>query len=194
MGGTAIPEDVRSPSNHVLSSSLTLIAFGVALVALVGSLWLSVGMGLKACPLCLYQRTFVMGVVGVLAVGWLIGVRQPGLLDLLVLPCAVSGLSVALFHEYLEWTGKLECPTGIFGWGTAPQQSLGVLSVLFIVLSLGSVTGQANRLGLSTFGAAIIVGVLFAIGAIASAPPMAATPTKPYEQPLEICRPPYRSP
>ncbi len=197
MSETKTPQDVRfSPSNHVVPSGLTQIALCVALVALGGSIWLSVGMGLKACPLCLYQRTFVLGVIGVLAVGWLIGVSQPGLLELLDLPCAVSGLSVALFHEYLEWTGKLECPAGIFGWGTAPKQSLAVLSVLFIVLSLSSVTGQGvGRLGLSkAFGAAVIIGVLFAFGAIASAPPMAAPPTKPYEQPLEICRPPYRTP
>ena len=35
----------------------------VALLAVTGSLWLSIGMKLKACPLCFYQRTFVMGAV-----------------------------------------------------------------------------------------------------------------------------------
>jgi disulfide bond formation protein DsbB len=142
----------------------------------------------------LYQRTFVMGAVAVLAVGLLAGTRQAGLLNLLALPCVVGGLGVAGFHEYLEWTGKLECPAGILGWGTAPQQSLAVLSILLVVLGVGSVQGQkAGGVGWSAaVGAAVVLGALFAVGAIASAPPMPASPTKAYEQPLEICRPPYR--
>ena len=185
--------DPISHSDHAAPSGLTWTAFLVALVALGGSLWLSIGMSLKACPLCLYQRTFVMGAVGVLALGLLAGPRQPGLLDLLALPCAVGGLTVALFHEYLELRGRLECPAGVLGWGTAPQQSLAVLAILVVVLSLGSVKGQrVGRPGLSvSFGVAIILGVLFAVAAVASAPPMPPPPPKPYEQALEICRPPY---
>ena len=185
--------ELVSHSNHAAPSGLTWTAFLVALVALGGSLWLSIGMGLKACPLCLYQRTFVMGAVGVLALGLLAGVRQPGLLDLLALPCAVGGFTVALFHEYLELRGRLECPAGVLGWGTAPQQSLAVLATLVVVLGLGSIKGpKIGRPGLSlSFGVAIMLGVLFAVAAIASAPPMPPAPTKPYEQPLEICRPPY---
>ncbi|QDV35571.1 disulfide bond formation protein B [Tautonia plasticadhaerens] len=41
------------------------LALAIAASMLVGSLYLSVGLGLKACPLCLYERTFVMGVLGV---------------------------------------------------------------------------------------------------------------------------------
>jgi disulfide bond formation protein DsbB len=188
MAETETSEPV-SHSNHAGPSGLTWTAFLVALVALGGSLWLSIGMGLKACPLCLYQRTFVMGAVGVLALGLLAGVRQPGLLDLLALPCALGGLTVALFHEYLELRGRLECPAGVLGWGTAPQQSLAVLVTLVVVLGLGSIKGPKS-LSLS-FGVAILLGVLFAVAAIASAPPMPPPPTKPYELPLEICRPRY---
>src|SRR4051795_11619850 len=78
----------------------------VALVALAGSLWLSIGMGLKACPLCFYQRTFVMGVVAVMGIGLLTGRRYRGVLNLLTLPLAVAGVAVAAFHVYLERTGK----------------------------------------------------------------------------------------
>src|SRR6202011_4477973 len=109
---------------------LVLPALLVALVALAGSLWLSVGMSLKACPLCFYQRTFVMSVVAVLGIGVLTGARHRGVLNLLALPLTVAGVGVAVFHEYLEQTGKLECPAGIMGIGTAPQQSLTVLAVL----------------------------------------------------------------
>ncbi|MCH8830219.1 MAG: disulfide bond formation protein B, partial [Planctomycetes bacterium] len=96
----------------------TGIALSVAVVGTLGSLWLSYGMGLKACPLCLYQRTFIMGVVAVLLIGLLTPVLRSPLLCLLALPAAVGGLGVALFHEYLELAGKLECPDGILGVGT----------------------------------------------------------------------------
>jgi disulfide bond formation protein DsbB len=92
----------------------------VALVALAGSLWLSLGMGLKACPLCFYQRTFVMGVVAVLLVGLLSGQHHRTVLNLLALPLVVGGLGVAVFHVHLEQSGILECPAGVMGIGTAP--------------------------------------------------------------------------
>ncbi len=38
---------------------------GLAMLMLLGSLYMSIGMGLKACPLCLYERSLVMAVVGV---------------------------------------------------------------------------------------------------------------------------------
>ena len=46
-----------------------LLALAVSVAALAGSLYLSMGMKLKACPLCLYERTFMMGLVGVLLIG-----------------------------------------------------------------------------------------------------------------------------
>jgi disulfide bond formation protein DsbB len=76
-------------------------AMMASLIALAGSLDLSLGMGLKACPLCLYQRTFIMGVVGVLAVGFFVKDLQPKVLCLLALPVAVAALGVAAFHCYL---------------------------------------------------------------------------------------------
>src|SRR5262245_39174749 len=85
----------------------TYAAALVSLATLAGTLYLSIGMQLKACPLCLYQRTFVMGVVGVLFVGILSGGRK---LSLLALPMAVAGLALAGFHTYLEATEVLECP------------------------------------------------------------------------------------
>src|SRR5581483_4216142 len=123
-----------SPSPNAVPLSLVLPPFLVALLALAGSLWLSVGMGLKACPLCFYQRTFVMGVVAVLGIGVLTGQRYRGVLNLLTLPIVVAGVGVAVFQEYLEQTGKLECPGGILGIGTAPQQSLVVLVVLLVLV------------------------------------------------------------
>jgi hypothetical protein len=108
----------------------------VALAALAGSLYLSIGMGLKACPLCYYQRTFVMGVVAILVAGLFIKDLRPGVLGLLALPLAWAVLFLAGWHEYLEQIGTLECPAGIVDAGTAPQQSLAAFGMLTLLLIL----------------------------------------------------------
>ena len=90
------------------STRLTWACLIVAALALAGSLWLSIGMGLKACPLCFYQRSFVMGIFGVLLVGLSAGVRPAPLLSLLALPMGAAGFGVATFHVWLEGSGRLE--------------------------------------------------------------------------------------
>jgi disulfide bond formation protein DsbB len=166
--------------------------FLVSALALAGSLWLSIGMNLKACPLCFYQRTFVMGIVAILAIGLLAGKRHRSLLPLLSLPLAVAAFGVACFHVYLELAGKLECPHGLLGIGTAPQQSALVFALLILLTGIGAV--RACRGGESRVAAfaGVILGLALAGGSIASAPPMPGPPAKAYEAPLEICRPPYR--
>jgi hypothetical protein len=81
--------------------------FAIALLMLIGSLYLSIAMGLKACPLCLYQRTLVMGVVGVLGIGLMFRLSAgPDSLGLLTLPLAVAGFGLAAFHVYLEQSAR----------------------------------------------------------------------------------------
>jgi disulfide bond formation protein DsbB len=168
----------------------TLAALVVSVVGAAGSLWLSIGMGLKACPLCLYQRTFILAIVGILVVGLFSGARHTGLLNALALPAAMGGLGVALFHEFLELTGKLECPAGFLGVGTAPQQSLATFAVLSSLLAVPLLRkGRPCSLAATVTG--VVLGVLFALATIESAPPMPAPPDKPYVDPLEVCRPPY---
>jgi disulfide bond formation protein DsbB len=58
-------------TNTQTASSTNAFRFAVAALAVsavgtVGSLYLSLGMGLKACPLCFYQRTFMMSTAAVL--------------------------------------------------------------------------------------------------------------------------------
>lgn len=48
---------------------LQLVAITLAFLATCGSVFLSVGLGLKACPLCFYRRSFAMSVFAVLLVG-----------------------------------------------------------------------------------------------------------------------------
>src|SRR5262249_13256292 len=148
--------------------------------------------GLKACPLCFYQRTFVMGVVAVLGVGLLTGRQHRGVLNLLALPLVVAGLGVAVFHEYLEMTDKLDCPAGVLGVGTAPQQSLAALAVLRVVVALGIArSGRAAAARWPVSAGALVLGVLLAVASVVSAPPMPPVPTKAYTTPLDMCRPPY---
>jgi hypothetical protein len=184
------------------------LPFLVALVALLGSLWLSidvplkvgeqtwrVGMGLKACPLCFYQRTFVMGVVAILGVGLLTGLRHRGVLNLLALPLVLGGFGVAVFHEYLEQTGKLECPGGVLGIGTAPQQSLAVLTALLLLVAIG--LARSGRIGEARWPAVLsagVLGLLLAGASIVSAPPLPAAPKTAYATPLDVCRPPFHQP
>jgi disulfide bond formation protein DsbB len=151
-------------------------------------------MELKACPLCYYQRTFVMGVVGVLGIGLLNAIQPASLLSLLSLPVATAALGVSGFHVFLELSGKLECPPGIEGYGSAPQQALAALAILFLAILADAISGSkvltTSRAAL--FGG-ILLGALLAFGAIASAPPAPPPPTEPYNEPLQTCRPPYRA-
>jgi hypothetical protein len=179
-------------SRDAISAAVVWAPLLVALAALAGSLWLSIGMKLKACPLCFYQRTFVMSVVAVLGVGLLTGQRHRAVLNLLALPLVVGALGVAAFHVYLERTGKLECPAGVLGVGTAPEQSLAVLIALFVVVAVGVARSrQVGEQHPAAAGAAVVLGLLLAWGAVTSSPPMPPTPTQAYATPLDICRPPF---
>jgi len=174
----------------------TWLALLVSAVAVAGSLWLSLGMNLVACPFCYYQRTFAMCAFGVLAVGLLGGAPRGSVLCLLALPLAAGGLGVAGWHVYLEATGKLECPKGILEIGTAPQQSLVAFAILTIPLLLGAMAGYRNPAGgvapaRTCFAiiVALVLGGASAVGCVLS--------TKAFKLPREafdgaptICRPP----
>jgi disulfide bond formation protein DsbB len=168
------------------------VALVIALAGLAGSLFLSLGMGLKACPLCFYQRTFMMGLVAVLGMGLLTGNR--GRLSLLALPLAVAGLGVAAFHVWLEISGTLECPQGLLGVGSAPQQSL----VTFVLLSAFLVLGTFRNSSVGPFPwvaliGGVILGGLLAVASSISNPPMPNPPTERYpRKDPDICRQPFR--
>jgi disulfide bond formation protein DsbB len=161
---------------------------------LAGSLALSWGLGHKPCPLCFYQRTFMMSLVAVLGVGLVVGAGGPGRLALLALPLAVAGLGVGLFHVTLEVTNKLECPAGALGLGTAPQQSLATFLVLSALLTVGGTRGASVAPGASAgLAAAVLLGGLLAAASCTSNPPMPAAPKEAYPSAApDICRPPFR--
>ena len=116
-----------------------------ALTGVAGSLYLSLGLGLRACPLCFYQRSFMMGTLAVLVVGLAADPTRTGLYCLLSLPLALAGWGVAAFHEYLVLTGVLECPIGLLGIGTSPAQSLVVFTLVTAALLSRSVADPQRR-------------------------------------------------
>lgn len=177
-------------------SVLTLLPLLVALGMVAGSLALTWGMGLKACPLCLYQRAFAMGAAAVLLMGLVARSGDARLLGLLALPLAAAGLKVAAFHVYLEAIGKLECPAGIAGIGSAPQQAFMAFALLLVSLIPALASKSSTACCRAT---AIVVGLVLGgfmgYACVKSAPP-APQPPKPYDKPLDEdgCRPPYVEP
>ncbi len=145
-----------------------------AAIGSIGSVFLSVGMGLNACPLCFYQRTFMFGVLGVLTVARLArGAFAPGAASLLAAPLAVAGLGVAAFHVSLEARGILECPRGVLGLGSSPLQSLLAFVLLCATVIPAAVirTRTMTRRSLVLTGGCVL-GVLLGAASLASAPPL----------------------
>ena len=87
--------DAKSGSSNAAWWAVT--SFLIALAGTLGSLYLSLGMGLKACPLCFYQRSFMMACLAILGLGMVVDRSRPGLLGLLSVPAAWAGLGVAGF-------------------------------------------------------------------------------------------------
>ena len=191
------------------------LALLVALVASIGSVYLSVGMDLKACPLCFYQRSFAFGLTALLAVGLIGGVVNGQRLALLALALALSGLGVAAFQVRLEMTNQLVCPWGVLGprdrlpdylpqdtrnnlkqhlqqlredyhLGTAPQESLAAFALISLLLLIDVLRGLA-RGTIRLFG---VILVLILVGGIIPAACMSNPPPAPAPEILSEAKDP----
>jgi disulfide bond formation protein DsbB len=175
-----------------------LLALLVAAAAAAGSLYLSLGMGLKACPLCFYQRAFAFGLVGALLTGVLAFPDRAARLCLVALPLAVAGLGVAGFHVYLGMTDwpranenwYLACPLGIEGYGTAPQQSAAAFGLASLVLLIGAVGEvRVSRGGGPALFFALVLGAGAAVGSVVANPPMPDPKPADPNAALDTCKP-----
>src|SRR6266852_4543930 len=122
----------NSPPPHAgfdIKVLATYLAFFASVVGVVGSLYLSLGMDLKACPLCFYQRAFIMAVAGILGFGLFMPDLPRG-----ALAPAMAGGCVAAWHTYLVANGTLECPAGVTQFLLAPHESLVVYVLLMAIL------------------------------------------------------------
>ncbi|MBX9581723.1 MAG: disulfide bond formation protein B [Gemmataceae bacterium] len=175
-----------------------VLALVFSAAAAAGSLYLSLGMGLKACPLCFYQRAFALGLVGVLAAGLLAFRGRAARVCPLGLPLAVGGVGVAGFHVYLGMTDwpragegwYLACPAGVGGYGTAPQQSLAAFGLVLATLLAGAVR-EVRAAGAG--GPAAVVGLLLgvgaAVGSVVGNPPFPDPKPAETGKPLDTCKP-----
>jgi disulfide bond formation protein DsbB len=194
------------PSEPVGSTTVgwTVLALIAALVASLGSAALSLDLppvkvgeqevqltrNLKACPLCYYQRMCAFGAFGVLLIGLFTKARRTGAIGVIALPLAIAGVGVAGFHNYLEYSEKMECPKGLLDIGTAPQQSLAALGVLTLLLLIDAIRNTSGgSFGVFTILLAVIVGGGAAYGGLQTTA-MPPPPSKEaYEKPPEGCRP-----
>src|SRR5262249_60461665 len=124
----------------------------------------------------------MMSLVAVLGVGLLAGAAGRGRLALLALPLAAAGLGVALFHVSLEARGQLECPAGVLGLGSAPQQSLAAFGLLTTLLLLDLLRGPGGPGVRAAAAGGVALGVALAGASLFSHPPQAGPPGPPPPQ------------
>jgi len=182
----------------VANPAYTWAALVLAGLTALGGYYLSLAEGKYPCPLCFYQRSFAMGVFGVLLIGLLSGVNSRFALATLALPLASAGLGVALWHVNLERTGKLECPTGIFGISTAPSQSMTAFGLLCAVLLLDAYQAGRQGNGFGPVVGAVVLGLVMAVScSSATVNPQPArfrvVPAEEYDEAPKICRPPMKT-
>jgi disulfide bond formation protein DsbB len=173
----------------------TLVALLVSVAAAAGSLYLTLEMKMQACTLCIYQRAFAFGLVGVLTTGLLAFRDRPARVCMLAIPLAIGGVGVAGFQVYLgitSWpraneTWDLLCPMGIEGYGTIPQQSLAAFA-LVLLAALGGAIGEMRTTGEGgpAFLLALVLGAGTAVGSVVANPPMTPAPAVP-NTPLNTC-------
>jgi len=162
------------------------VALLVAGLPSFGGIYLALGEGKFPCPLCFYQRSFALATFAVLLVGLIGGMTSRISLATLALPLAFAGLGVALWHVYLESSGKLTCPSGILGISTAPMQSAAAFSLLCLLLLVESARQQL----LPAIGAALLgLGIAYACWS-SNPQPKRPIPQEEYEAEPRICLPP----
>lgn len=155
-----LPEDTASKPT-------TWFALVVALAALNGGLYLTLGMGYRPDPLALYQRGFILAIVALLAVGLVSGAFRPGGLSLLALPMALAGTLLGGLNIVLERTGVIDSFPGIHGLGSVCEQSILAQGVLLLVIFVDVFRRQPPWLATML---AFLLGVGLAFFAVKSVP------------------------
>jgi disulfide bond formation protein DsbB len=83
-----------------VNGALPYLAWVIALVSTVGSLFFSEVMGLPPCALCWYQRVAVYPLVLVIGAGI---VMRDGRMKYYALPLCLAGLAVSVYHNLLYY-------------------------------------------------------------------------------------------
>ncbi len=97
-----------------INRALPYLAWVIALVSTVGSLFFSEVMGLPPCVLCWYQRIAIYPLVLVLGAGI---VMRDGRMKYYALPLCLAGLAVSAYHNLLYYgvipEGITPCEQGV---------------------------------------------------------------------------------
>ncbi|MGI9625708.1 MAG: disulfide oxidoreductase [Longimicrobiales bacterium] len=131
-------------------------AWGIAVIAMAGSLYLSEVAHLVPCSLCWYQRIAMYPLVFVLGVAT---VRSDASVWRYGLPLAVVGLVIAIYHVTIQWQPSLDigaCNSGapctgrylaVFGFVSIPVMAGGafllITSLLLLIRSLERESGAS---------------------------------------------------
>lgn len=164
-------------SNSTQGTKWQWLSLILALLAVAGSIALSLVAGLKPCPLCFYQRTFAMGLLGLFVVGSITR-TPPGTLSIGAVPMVIGGFGVSVFHVYLELSKTLDCPAGLFNVGTAPQQSF-AMYILMVIAVFGCCFSE--RVKLKAFITGCVLGTTFAVLSCISNGSLPSTPNPKFD-------------
>lgn len=117
-----------------------------SIVATMGSLYFSEILHYTPCILCWYQRILMYPLVIIIAVGIL---RKDKKIYQYVLPMSILGLSIAFYHNLLQWgilpesvapcTLAASCvvkQVGYFGFITIPVMSFTAFTIISILMLL----------------------------------------------------------
>lgn len=129
-------------------------AFGVALTAMLGSLFMSEILHWPPCRLCWYQRIFMYPLVFIIGIAIM---RKDKSWPITTLVLAGIGWFIALYHSLLQWkilpesmaacTSGVSCTTAeinYLGFITIPFMSLVAFSTI-IVLTVMYLKGSQNE-------------------------------------------------
>ncbi len=126
------------------NEALPYLAWTIALVGMIGSMFFSVVMELPPCDLCWYQRIALYPLVVIIAVGIAVG---DGRWKWYALPLVIAGLALAGYHNLLYYgiipEGITPCTEGVpctarqiewLGFITIPL--MGLLSFVSLLVTL----------------------------------------------------------
>ncbi len=127
-----------------LNDALPYIAWSIALLSMVGSLFFSEVMELPPCVLCWYQRIAVYPLVFIIGIGIIL--RDPQM-KTYAMPFALTGLTISVYHNLLYYgiipEAITPCTEGVscnavqlelLGFITIPLMGLASFSLLIICL------------------------------------------------------------
>jgi disulfide bond formation protein DsbB len=107
-------EGIINPRRRRLNSGLPYLAWVIALLATVGSLFFSEVMELPPCALCWYQRVAIYPLVLIIGTGI---IMRDGRMKYYALPLCLAGLAVSVYHNLLYYgivpEGITPCTQGV---------------------------------------------------------------------------------